>query len=112
MFAPTMMISESAPSMGLLIGIQYHACNEIQRGAEGERRDAFMLMLDNALHIALLHVEHFIETGELSAGLRDEIHKRIETVVKRMRRVVPPAPSYSIIHSQDLDLFLNFLKTA
>jgi hypothetical protein len=110
-FAPTMKISEDIPSVGLLVGIQFHACNEIQRGAEGERRDALLLMLDNALQLALAHAVHFSCTGQLTAGLRDELHKRIETVIKRMRRVVPPPPSYSIVHANDIDIFLSFFKS-
>jgi hypothetical protein len=112
MFAPTMTISEDAPSVGLLVGIQFYACNEVQRGAEGERRVALMVMIDNALHLALAHATYYSSSGQLTAGLRDEMHKRIETVIKRMRRVVPPPPAYSVVHNQDIDRFLQFLKAS
>lgn len=110
-FAPTMGISEMEPSIGLLIGIQFHACNEIQRGAEGERRDAMLLLVENAMHLCLQHTVRFAKNGELPQGVRDELHKRLRTIVTRMRRIVPPAPSYSIIHSSELDDYLMYIKT-
>lgn len=109
LFAPTMNISESEPSVGLLVGIQFHACNELQRGCEGERRDMLLLMLEGALVLALSHAAHFSRHGQLTAGVRDEMHRRLETVVARMRRLVPPCPSFSIVHS-DVDSFLRHFK--
>jgi hypothetical protein len=110
-FAATMKLQERTPSVGILCAILYHACTETQRGAEGERRDALMLIIDNALHLVLAHAAMYVKGADLTPELRDEMHKKIETVVSRMRRVVPPPPSYSIVHSRDIDSFMAFFKT-
>lgn len=111
LFAPTMSISEAEPSIGLLVGIQFHACTELQGSCEGDRRDALTLMLENALVLTLSHAALYIKHGDLNSGVRDELHRRLETVVSRMRRLVPPCPSHSIIHT-DLEPFLRLLKHA
>lgn len=111
LFSPTMSITEGEHSVGLLVGIQFHVCTELQGSCEGDRRDALMLILEIALVLTLTHAVHFSKHGELTPGVRDELHRRLETVVSRMRRLVPPCPSHSIVHS-DLEPFLKHLKHA
>ena len=106
-----MSITEGEPSVGLLVGIQFHVCTELQGSCEGDRRDALMLILEIALVLTLQHAVHFSKHGELTPGVRGELHHRLETVVSRMRRLVPPCPSHSIVHS-DLEPFLKHLKHA
>lgn len=110
LFAPTMQLSEEDPGLGVLVALQYHACNEIQRGAEGERRDVLVLIVDNALHMTLSHVAAYSDQGLLTPGVRDELRKRVSTVVMKLRSAVPPPPSFSIVHSREIDTFFQQLK--
>lgn len=110
LFAATMTISEQSPSIGLLVGIQFHACSEIQRGAEGERRKTLSAIIENAFHLSMIHAAYYSKKGELSAGLRDEIHKRLETVISRMRRAVPLPQNDSVMNSVEIDNFLSHFK--
>lgn len=108
-FAPTMVLWEDAPGLGILAALQYHACNEIQRGAEGERREQLLAIVDNALHLTMAHLVMFSDRGTLAAGFRDEIKKRISTVVLRLRGAVPPPLASSLIHSQEVTAYLESL---
>jgi len=51
---PSMSITWDPPSIGLFVALQLYACHEIQRGAEGARRDVLYVLFDNSLVIVLL----------------------------------------------------------
>lgn len=110
LFKPTMTLGEDSLGLGVLVAILYHACNEVCRGAEDDRREALVMIVDNALYLTITHVTAYNEQGQLTQAARDELWKRVGTVRSRMRKVVPPAPSFSIIHSKELEVFLQQVK--
>lgn len=112
LFKSSMVLGEDTLGIGVVVAIQYHACNEVCRGAEGERRESLIMIIDNALHLLVTHVTAYNEQGLLTQAVRDELWKRIGTVRSRMRKVVPPVPSFSLIHSRELEVFLHQLKGA
>lgn len=109
LFEATMVLWDEAPGLGVLAAVQYHACNEIQRGAEGERRDLFLSIVDNALYLTMAHLVMFSDRGVLAGGFKDEIKKRVSTVVHRMRAAVPPPPDTSLVYCNELSAYLDSL---
>lgn len=112
LFKPSMMLGEDSVGIGVLVAIQYHACNEVCRGADEERRDSLLMIVDNTLYLTITHVTAYNEQGVLTQAVRDELWKRIGTVRSRLRKIVPPCPPYSMVHSRELELFLRQLKGA
>lgn len=110
LFSTSMVSFEEPPGLGLLQNILHHAGGELQRGAEGERREQFLSIAENTLLLIVRHVKIYIEQGILPQGVKDELRKRGSTYVQRMRRIVPPPPATSIVHSEELDKFWKLLK--
>lgn len=110
-FSTSMVVAEDNSGLGTLIAYQYHACNDICRGADGDRREALQIIVDNSIHLTITHVMTFSEQGLLSQGMRDEIRKRVGTVRARLLKVLPPVPAHSVVHSPELQGFLHYLKS-
>ena len=104
---PVMHRSESLLDFGTLVALMYHSVTEIQRGAEEERRNLFMMIIDNTLQLAITHLSIYEERDVLDSGFRNELANKMNTVVVRMRKVVPPAPPYSLVHSKVIDHFIR-----
>lgn len=106
---PVMHRSESLLDFGTLIALMYHCVTEIQRGAEEERRNLYMMIIENSLQLAVTHLSIYEERGALDTGFRNELANKMNTVVVRMRKIVPPAPPYSLVHSEAIDHFIRCL---
>lgn len=101
-------------TFGLVSGIAYHVLTPLGSGCEGERREVLMLIAENALVMMLWHCVQYHQKGNVPAegGVYDQIHDRCHKVLARMRRLVPPCPSHSIVHTPVADSFLRNSKGA
>lgn len=106
----TMQRSEALLDFGTVIGLLYHCVHEIQRGADGERRHLYMLIVENLLHISVTHLSIYEERGVLDTGFRNEVANKMNTVVNRLRKAVPPPMSYSLSLSTEIDVFIQSLQ--
>mmetsp|Transcript_1010 Transcript_1010/g.2559 ORF Transcript_1010/g.2559 Transcript_1010/m.2559 type:complete len:129 (+) Transcript_1010:72-458(+) len=110
LFEPTMVLSADRPSLGLLIAVQLHATHELQRGLRDDNRDIFHSIAENAFVITIRHTVGFINEGMLTSGVREELRKRLQTIVDRQKQLVPPLPRDSLIHAPEMSSFLQTLK--
>lgn len=109
-FSTSMGSGDEPPGLGLLLSIMHHAGGEIQRGADGDRREYLMEIAESVLILTIAHVKRYADEASLSQGVRDELRKRVGTYVQRMRRLVPPPPASSLMHCLDMEAFWHQLK--
>lgn len=105
-----MVLTDEPAGLGVLITIQRHACAEVQRGTEPERKEYLYTIVDITMHLLVTHTIQYCEQNVLSRGAKDELRKRLSTVFSRLRTTIPPPPQHSVIHSFELDEFCKQLK--
>eukprot|EP00180_Rhodochaete_pulchella_P003119 Plantae.Rhodophyta-Rhodochaete_pulchella.ctg5111.p1 GENE.Plantae.Rhodophyta-Rhodochaete_pulchella.ctg5111~~Plantae.Rhodophyta-Rhodochaete_pulchella.ctg5111.p1 ORF type:complete len:616 (+),score=76.44 Plantae.Rhodophyta-Rhodochaete_pulchella.ctg5111:125-1849(+) len=111
LFEASMALVSNRPSLGLLVAIQLHVCNEIvHRGPDGARHSALFSVLDGALHLTLAHATDFVHQGVIGSGTRDELRKRLSSTVEKARRAVPPPPAGSLVSRPEVDEILQGLR--
>lgn len=106
----SMQRSEGPLDFGSLIALQYHCVNEIQHGVDGERRQLYMMIVENLMHICITHLRIFEERGALDTGFRNEVANKMNTVVSRLKKTVPPPLSFSLALSSEIDVFIRSLQ--
>eukprot|EP00188_Purpureofilum_apyrenoidigerum_P001747 Plantae.Rhodophyta-Purpureofilum_apyrenoidigerum.ctg19915.p1 GENE.Plantae.Rhodophyta-Purpureofilum_apyrenoidigerum.ctg19915~~Plantae.Rhodophyta-Purpureofilum_apyrenoidigerum.ctg19915.p1 ORF type:complete len:239 (+),score=22.26 Plantae.Rhodophyta-Purpureofilum_apyrenoidigerum.ctg19915:100-717(+) len=108
MFEPSMILSTERPSLGLLVAILLHTTHELQRGVEGRRREILITMAENAMFLIIQQTMRLFPM--LPLGVREELRKRLSTIINRQRQLVPPLPKGSFIHAPEMNDFVNQLK--
>lgn len=51
-----------------------------------------------------------LSQDELTSGSRDELRKRLSTIVERQRQLIPPLHRDSLVRAPEMTMFLNRLK--
>jgi len=124
---PTMATSAEAPSLGLLVGVQLFALHDLQRrkpvpsrnsgrastpdatseNLDEEREVVLADVVESALQLSVLHAARLIQRGALSDGVRDELRKRLHSVLNSLRRLYPSA---QVIHGAGREEIIAFIE--
>jgi len=107
---PSMHKSNGPLDFGTLVALMYYCVSEIQRNPDITRLNLYYQVVENCLQLAITHLSMYEERSVLESGFRNEVANKLSTVVGRLRKVVPPMPTYSLVHTEEIDPFIQSLQ--